>query len=172
MKIAIRCRIMQIRKATIDDLDVIMSIYRVAQDFMIESGNPNQWGHFYPSEDLVREDISKGISYVICDRDNPHGVFVLIDGLEPTYQYIENGSWINEEPYITLHRIASDGKLHRIFKSAIDYSKSISDNIRIDTHSNNVIMQKQIEKNGFRKCGTIYVRDGSPRIAYQWMKEK
>ncbi len=172
MKIAIRCRIMQIRKATIDDLDVIMSIYKDAQDFMIESGNPNQWGHFYPSEDLVREDISKGISYVICDRDNPHGVFVLIDGLEPTYQYIENGSWINEEPYITLHRIASDGKLHGIFKSAIDYSKSISDNIRIDTHSNNVIMQKQIEKNGFRKCGTIYVRDGSPRIAYQWMKEK
>ena len=172
MKIAIRCRIMQIRKATIDDLDVIMSIYRAAQDFMIESGNPNQWGHFYPSEDLVREDISKGISYVICDRDNPHGVFVLIDGLEPTYQYIENGSWINEEPYITLHRIASDGKLHGIFKSAIDYSKSISDNIRIDTHSNNVIMQKQIEKNGFKKCGTIYVREGSPRIAYQWVKEK
>ena len=68
MKIAIRCRIMQIRKATIDDLDVIMSIYRAAQDFMIESGNPNQWGHFYPSEDLVREDISKGISYVICYR--------------------------------------------------------------------------------------------------------
>jgi len=163
---------MQIRKATIDDLDVIMSIYRAAQDFMIESGNPNQWGHFYPSEDLVREDISKGISYVICDRDNPHGVFVLIDGLEPTYQYIENGSWINEEPYITLHRIASDGKLHGIFKSAIDYSKSISDNIRIDTHSNNVIMQKQIEKNGFKKCGTIYVREGSPRIAYQWVKEK
>ncbi len=163
---------MQIRKATIDDLDVIMSIYKDAQDFMIESGNPNQWGHFYPSEDLVREDISKGISYVICDRDNPHGVFVLIDGLEPTYQYIENGSWINEEPYITLHRIASDGKLHGIFKSAIDYSKSISDNIRIDTHSNNVIMQKQIEKNGFKKCGTIYVREGSPRIAYQWVKEK
>ena len=163
---------MQIRKATIDDLDVIMSIYKDAQDFMIESGNPNQWGHFYPSEDLVREDISKGISYVICDRDNPHGVFVLIDGLEPTYQYIENGKWMNEDPYVTLHRIASDGKLHGIFKSAIDYSKSISDNIRIDTHSNNVIMQKQIEKNGFKKCGTIYVREGSPRIAYQWVKEK
>ena len=141
---------MQIRKATIDDLDVIMSIYKDAQDFMIESGNPNQWGHFYPSEDLVREDISKGISYVIWERDNPHGVFVLIDGLEPTYQYIENGKWMNEDPYVTLHRIASDGKLQGIFKSAIDYSKSISDNIRIDTHSNNVIMQKQIEKNGFK----------------------
>lgn len=165
---------MQIRKATIDDLELIMGIYRTAQDYMIKSGNPNQWGHFYPSEDLVKEDISKGISYLIYDDsfDDPHGVFVLIDGLEPTYQYIEDGNWLNDEPYITLHRIASDGKVHGIFKAAIDYCKSICDNIRIDTHNNNEIMQKQIEKNGFKKCGTIYVKDGSPRIAYQWIKEK
>ena len=65
---------MHIRKATIDDLNLIMDIYRAAQDFMIESGNPNQWGHFYPSEDLVKEDIANSISYLICDDDNePHG---------------------------------------------------------------------------------------------------
>ena len=161
---------MHIRKARTDDFNIIMDIYHAAQDFMIESGNPNQWGHFYPSEDLVKEDIANAISYLIYDDNNPHGVFVLIGGLEPTYQYIENGSWLNDDDYITLHRIAS--KVHGIFQSAIDYCKSISDNIRIDTHKNNVIMQKQIEKNGFKKCGTIYVRDGSPRIAYQWVKEK
>ena len=167
---------MHIRKAGMDDLNQIMSIYRSAQDFMIESGNPDQWGHFYPSEDLVKDDIAKEISYLIFDEDGldskPHAVFVLIDGLEPTYQYIEDGKWLNDEPYITLHRIASDGELHGIFKSAIEYCKSISDNIRIDTHSNNIIMQKQIEKNGFIKCGTIYVADGSPRIAYQWVNEE
>ncbi len=167
---------MHIRKAGIDDLNQIMSIYSSAQDFMIESGNPNQWGHFYPSEDLVKDDIAKEISYLIFDEDEfdsePHAVFVLIDGLEPTYQYIEDGKWLNEEPYITLHRIASDGELHGIFESAIEYCKSISDNIRIDTHNNNIIMQKLIEKNGFIKCGTIYVADGSPRIAYQWVNEE
>ena len=165
---------MHIRKATIDDLNIIMDIYRTAQDFMIESGNPNQWGHFYPSEELIKDDISKGISYLICDGsdDSPHGVFALFEGLEPSYHYIENGNWLNDEPYITVHRIASDMKCHGIFKSAIDYCKSISDNIRIDTHSKNLIMQKQIEKNCFEKCGTIYVEDGSPRIAYQWFKEK
>ena len=84
---------MHIRKARMDDFNIIMDIYRTAQDFMIESGNPNQWGHFYPSEDLVKEDIDNAISYLICDDDNEsHGVFVLIGGLEPTYQYIENGS--------------------------------------------------------------------------------
>ena len=36
---------MYIRKAKIEDLERIMGIYRIAQDFMIESGNPNQWGN-------------------------------------------------------------------------------------------------------------------------------
>lgn len=162
---------MHIRKAEPDDLNEIMVIYKIAQDFMIESGNPNQWGHFYPTEELIKKDIDKKMSYLICDDDGPHGVFALFDGLEPTYQYIENGEWLNDNPYVTLHRIASDGKVHGIFRCAINYCKSISDNIRIDTHKRNEIMQKQIEKNGFEKCGTIYVADGSPRIAYQWSKD-
>lgn len=162
---------MDIRKSAIDDLNEIMSIYRIAQDFMIASGNPNQWGHSYPTEELIKDDIKNEMSYLICDDNEPHAVFTLFDGLEPTYQYIENGKWLNENPYVTLHRIASDGKVHGIFKCAIDYCKSISDNIRIDTHNSNEIMQKQIEKNGFKKCGTIYVQDGSPRIAYQWSKD-
>ena len=162
---------MNIRKAKIEDLESIMGIYRIAQDFMIESGNPNQWGHTYPSEDLIKEDIENEVCYLICDDDSPHGVFALFERMEPTYEYIEDGEWLNDEKYVTLHRIASDGKVHGIFKCAIEYCKSISNNIRIDTHNSNLIMQKQIEKNGFEKCGTIYVRDGSPRIAYQWCKK-
>ena len=161
---------MNIRKAKIEDLNQIMKIYRSAQDFMIESGNPNQWGYSYPSEDLIKEDIEKEACYLICDDDSPHGVFALFGGDEPTYQHIEDGEWINDDEYMTIHRIASDGKAHGIFKCAVEYCKGITDNIRIDTHDSNVVMQKQIEKNGFEKCGTIYVRDGSPRIAYQWCR--
>ena len=76
---------MNIRKAKIEDLNQIMDIYRIAQDFMIESGNPNQWGHSYPSEDLIKEDIANGACYLICDDDSPHGVFALFGGDEPTY---------------------------------------------------------------------------------------
>ncbi len=159
---------MNIRKAIPDDLDEIMSIYRIAQDFMIESGNP-QWGHSYPQEELIRNDIENGVCHLIFDEEGVHGVFALFDGIEPTYKYIENGQWLNDEPYVTVHRIASDCKVHGIFKCAINYCKDISDNIRIDTHKSNLIMQKQIEKNGFQKCGIIYVRESS-RIAYQWSK--
>ena len=51
---------------------------------------------------------------------------------------------INDDEYVTLHRLASDGKVKGIFKCGVDYCKSISDNIRIDTHNDNLIMQKLI----------------------------
>lgn len=161
---------MLIRKATDDDIEEIMKIYRIAQDFMIESGNPNQWSHFYPTIDIISKDIDEKTCYLVCDDDGPHGVFALFDIDEPTYQIIEDGQWLNDEKYLTIHRIASDGKVHGIFDCIITYCKSKSNNIRIDTHQNNVIMQNLIEKQGFQKCGIIHVADGSPRIAYHWSK--
>ncbi len=161
---------MYIRKAKLNDLNKIMSIYRIAQDFMIESGNPNQWGHRYPTSKLIENDIEMGVCYLVCDDNTPHGVFALYGGDEPTYSYIENGKWLNDDEYVTVHRIAGDGIAKGIFNCAINYCKSISDNIRIDTHPDNIIMQKLIEKNGFIECGRIYVADGSVRIAYQWTK--
>ena len=73
--------------------------------------------------------------------------------------------------YVVIHRIAGDGQTHGNFRCIVEYCKARYQNIRIDTYKDNVIMQKQIEKNGFRKCGTIYLENGSPRIAYQWSKE-
>ena len=151
-----------------DDFDRIMEIYRYAQDFMIQSGNPDQWGHSYPDPELIKSDIREKKCMIICDEKSIHGVFALFEGKEPTYQTIEDGSWLNEEPYVTIHRLAGDGQVHGLFQCAADYCKGIALNVRIDTHANNKTMQRQIEKNGFKKCGTIYVEDGSPRIAYQW----
>ena len=148
---------LSVRNGTDHDYNQIMTIYRYAQEFMIRSGNPDQWGHLFPTPELVKSDIRTG-------------VFALLEGEDPTYQYIEDGEWLNDEPYITIHRIAGDGQVHGIVKCASDYCKGILSNVRIDTHKNNLVMQKQIEKNGFKKCGTIYVADGTPRIAYQWTR--
>ena len=161
---------MYIQKAKIEDLDKIMGIYRIAQDYMIESGNPNQWGHTYPSEDLVKGDIENEVCYLIFDDDSFHGVFALFDGIEPTYEYIENGKWLNDDGYVTVHRIASDGKVHGIFNCAIRSCKSKYENIRIDTHKDNFVMQKALQKLGFKPCGTVNLENGEERIAYQVMK--
>ena len=165
-----------VRGASVSDLERIMGIYRIAQDRMIASGNPLQWGHFYPSEAVIREDIENGNCRVISVRDGSeeaiHGVFAFCEGTEPTYARIDGGEWLNDGPYAAIHRIAGDGEVKGIFDTALRYCRSRSDNLRIDTHQDNRIMQKLIERNGFVRCGTIYVEDGSPRIAYQWIREK
>ena len=159
---------LNIRAATAADFEQIMKIYRHAQDYMILSGNPTQWGHSYPDEALIKSDIRSGVCKVIYDEDGVHGVFALFEDAEPTYAHIENGNWLNNEPYVTIHRIAGDGKVHGLFQCAVNFCKGRSRNIRIDTHADNLTMQRLIEKSGFKKCGIIHVHDGTPRIAYHW----
>ena len=161
---------LQIRKANAENMKRIMEIYRIAQDFMIATGNPDQWGHFYPDEDLIREDIDEQICHLICEEEKIHGVFALCIENDPTYAQIYEGAWPNNEPYITIHRIAGDGEAHGLLKCAADYAKQLCDNVRIDTYKDNLIMQRQIERNGFKQCGIIYLENGSPRIAYQWTR--
>lgn len=161
---------LQIRDALFKDLHTILNIYQFARESMRRAGNPYQWGRSYPEAELIEADIRSGQCKVICDESGIHGVFAVVEGEEPSYRRIEQGRWRNDEPYITIHRIAGDGQVHGLFQCAADYCKRISDNVRIDTHADNRIMQKLIERNGFQKCGTVYVRDGSPRIAYQWKR--
>ena len=43
--------------------------------------------------------------------------------------------------------------------------------IRIDTHAQNLPMQQAILAYGFQERGTIYLQDGSPRQAYDYLCE-
>ena len=100
---------LSLRNATEADLGEIRRIYEYAQDYMIRSGNPTQWGRSYPSADLIRSDLQKKVCKVIYDETGIHGVFALFDGAEPTYAHIEEGEWLNDEPYVTIHRPATGG---------------------------------------------------------------
>lgn len=63
---------MKVRKATITEFDGIMEIYRYAREYMIWSGNPGQWGHFYPDSELVKDDIWGEKCMVICNGKTIH----------------------------------------------------------------------------------------------------
>lgn len=156
-----------VRKATIEDYNIILGIYEIAREFMIRTGNPNQWKRTNPTAEQIRIDIDQGICYVICDESGIHGVFALCQGEDPTYKSIEGGQWLNQNPYVTIHRIASDQKARGILAAAINECKKYEDNIRIDTHKDNKIMQQALEKHGFEHCGVIYLLNGEPREAYQ-----
>lgn len=158
----------RIRKSIESDIDAIMSCYDKARQFMRENGNLNQWINGYPSRALIFEDIAKGISYVgVDDEDEIIMVFAFIIGEDPTYSIIEDGEWLNELPYGTIHRLGSIGKQHGVLKTCVDFCLNEIGNLRLDTHADNHIMQKTAEKLGFVRCGIIYCNDGTPRIAYQ-----
>jgi len=158
---------MEIRNATLQDLDRIMEIYDIARNFMRANGNFAQWGNGYPARNLIREDIARGESYVIADDTGIHGVFLFMHREEPTYAVIEDGAWPNDLPYGTIHRVATDGKCRGLFDLCVAFCAERANILRIDTHKDNLPMQKAIARNGFARCGIVYMADGSPRIAYQ-----
>lgn len=158
---------MKIRKATADDINEIKQIYKTARAFMKKTGNPDQWKNNHPSDDIIESDIESSISHVITENDRACGVFVFFTHREPNYDYIEDGQWLSDEPYGTIHRIASDGTSKGIVAAAVDYALNFCKTIRIDTHHDNKVMQHTLEKNGFKRCGIIYLENGEKRIAFQ-----
>ena len=71
---------MEIRKAEMIDLAEILKLYEQARRFMKENGNPDQWGDYYPPEELTREDIQSGNCYVCQENGALLGVFFLHAG--------------------------------------------------------------------------------------------
>ena len=74
-----------IRQATAQDIPEMLRIYDAARAAMRAAGNPTQWSGGYPTEELLRADIARGVSYVLHDANAaPHAVFVRIAGDDPT----------------------------------------------------------------------------------------
>lgn len=160
---------MYIRKSRQEDIPVMLEIYEEAKSFMRESGNPNQWNGSYPEEWLLQKDIQYGNSYVIEENGEIVATFAFIVGEDPTYSRIENGAWLNNLPYGTVHRLAGRRGCHGIAEVCFGWCKTQIDNLRADTHEDNKVMQHLLVKNGFVPCGKIYLESGAERIAYQYV---
>ena len=160
---------MIIRLAAAADIPAIMAVLEAARGIMRASGNPSQWPDGYPTAAMVEEDISRGVGHVFEAPDSLiAGYFACIPGPDPTYSCIEGGAWLEDtQPYYVIHRIASFPQVHGIFEGIIGHVSCLTDNIRIDTHRDNKIMQHLLERHGFSYCGVIYLLNGSPRLAYQ-----
>ena len=155
-----------VRKATVQELNEIMEIYAIARRFMRNTGNATQWKNIYPPKELLEKEIELGNLYLVCEEEDILAVFAFIPGVDPTYNEIE-GAWLNDKPYAAIHRVASSGKKKGMLHECVNYALKYSDNIKIDTHSDNKVMQHQLEKEGFVRCGIIKLENGDPRIAYQ-----
>ena len=157
-----------IRKAELKDLTKLNELYEAARRYMRENGNPDQWGTGYPNDEIIIEDIKSGVLYT---DEGVNFAFVLM-GEEEAYKTIYEGKWLNNEPYLTLHRVAGNGKVKGVFSQIFEFSlekmkEAGLSNLRIDTHEKNLTMQNAVTRQGFVRCGSVKLREGE-RIAYQY----
>lgn len=167
---------MNIELVILDDLNKLMDIYDLARVRMVNEGNLTQWDNREVFKTEIIDYINKKILYKVIENDEIVGYFAYIYDIEHAYDVID-GKWLNQDKYITIHKIASKynnkGIGGFIIKYVIDRCKNEGIyNIKIDTHKNNLSMNKFLTNKGFINCGVISLTldfndEYSLRNAYQ-----
>lgn len=158
---------MEFRPVEPEEQKTVTEVYARARRLMAERNNPGQWGKQYPGPEQIQSDLAQGALYALWDEDRMMAVFAILTGEDPTYRVIEDGAWLNDRPYATVHRIAVAEDGRGAAGQCLQWCVKQYGNVRVDTHADNAAMRHVLEKNGFTYCGRIYVADGSPRLAYQ-----
>lgn len=164
---------MELRKSRKDDLKYIIEIINEAKEFLKES-KIDQWQQGYPNEEVILRDIENQHAYVLEDNNKIIGTVALAFDKEKTYDLIYDGKWISNNEYAVIHRIAASRR-YNIKGTGTEIIKSIEKickdkgikSIKIDTHEENLVMQKLLNKNDFKYCGVIYLEDKAKRIAFE-----
>lgn len=170
----------RVRHADSGDFDAIQHIFSRARRLMAQNGNPSQWGSIYPLTETVREDLRQNRTMLLVDNQGPQqeerilAVFSVCTGEDPTYGTITDGSWLNDEQYVALHRVASAGVASGVSHDCMAWVTERYSNVRGDTHHRNKAMQHVFESAGFKRCGIIHLSNHrvgeAERIAYHFVR--
>lgn len=160
---------MIIESASFEDFARIREIYASARQFMAENGNSHQWGDDkYPNDEIILSDIAENRLFTARDGQNIEGVFTAEKGPDKLY-----GDSVATTDYCTVHRVASSGKVKGILSSAVNFAaeRFRSNYVFMDTHSDNIIMQKALLKLGFEYIKTADIEAMperfEPRMIYR-----
>lgn len=165
---------MNFRKAKKAEASHIMNIIKQAQTYLKEQ-KINQWQDGYPNIEVINKDIDSENNYVLLKEEKIIASAVVSLEEESSYANIYEGKWLTtNSKYVVIHRLAVDnnykglGISSKIIKNIEELSlKKGINSIKIDTHEDNMSMQKLLKKNEFKYCGVIYLQDGSKRLAFE-----
>lgn len=155
---------MEIRKASAEDFPYIMQIYKDARTFMKKNGNEEQWGDAYPTQEIVESELDR--TYLCIEDEEIACVFYYAEEKDEDYEKI-HVSWLNEEPYAVVHRVASTGIVKGAAANCINWAYSKTPNLRMDTYKDNIPMQNLLKKCGFQYCGSFERLGMDGWMAYQ-----
>ena len=161
------------RKANGADLDNIMVLIEQAKAYFKANGI-DQWPIGRPARATFEADLCAGKSYVLEKGHQIVATAYLSANDEPAYEVRKAGKWLKDGSYGVIHRVAVDnaykgegyaGELLRALESRSKEEGTMS--LRIDTHRDNLAMQRLIHKRGFSYCGIVTIEDGSERLAFE-----
>ncbi len=150
---------MEIANSTLEDIDEIFKLYRLATDFQ-----KTKFTHHWPEFDklLVETEILENRQWKIIIDDEIACVWAT------TFDDPQIWGELNKEPSTYIHRIATNPKFRgrdfvkAIIKWSIEYSK---DNeklyVRMDTVGNNLNLINYYKKCGFDFIGLLKLTDTS-----------
>lgn len=164
-----------VRKAGEHDLPAILMIIDAARTLLANRSIPQWQKDSGPNqEDLSRELVAKRLFVMIVDEEVA-GVAVITDEIDPAYEAMETPWQEIDTVYASIHRFAlapqyqGQGLANWFMLQLIEICELAGyKDIRIDTHPQNIAMQKVIVQSGFERRGMVYlsVPDGE-RYAYQ-----
>ena len=152
----------------------VPQIWEIIQQAIVRRKNDGsqQWQDGYPNENVIKQDITKGIGYVLIDDNIVAGYAAILFNDEPAYEQLK-GTWLTNVDFAVVHRVAiSDdylgkGLAQKIFLFTEDLAKGNNIfSIKVDTNFDNIPMLKILEKLGYTYCGEVTFR-GSFRKAFE-----
>jgi GNAT superfamily N-acetyltransferase len=162
---------MILSKARDSEITIIWNILQDAIDQRKKDGS-EQWQNGYPNEQTIYDDINNSYGYVLIDNNVIVAYAAIIFGEELAYYDIK-GSWLTNDDYVVIHRVATSNEYKRkgiatqFFRMIEDLS--IEQNvysIKVDTNFDNIPMMKVLDKLEYTYCGEILF-GGALRRAYQ-----
>ena len=163
---------MKVIKTVYEDVKSIDEIFDQAKAYLKSKGI-DQWQNGYPNAETVLEDIQTDTSYVLKENGKVIGTMRFLIDTDPDYVDID-GEWLSNQEYGVIHRIAiSDAyKGQSCANILLEHAKVLCKesgvhSIRIDTHEQNLSMQRFLKKHGFKECGIVYIRKTDRRIAFE-----
>ena len=151
---------MNIRKATTEDIDAILSVTSACAARMISKGIL-QWSEEYPNKEVFENDLSNNWLYVAVESNKTIGSITITSEMDEVYKSVKWLTITSNNLYI--HRLAIDPKMQgkgyaqKLMSFAENYGKQNNYNsIRLDTFSKNTRNQKFYEQRGYVRLESVY----------------
>jgi ribosomal protein S18 acetylase RimI-like enzyme len=153
-------RAMGISKGQMQDLSDILEIISKCIKHM-ESQGIYQWNEFYPSSDLIENDIKREDCYVLKANEKCIAYVAINEEQSPEYSQI---NWVTDgEKVLVIHRLSvhpesqGNGIAKKILKFIEEFAtENHYSGIRLDAYSGNAKALTLYENFGYKKAGQFY----------------